>query len=317
MYIDVTHLWRETVENIESRKDELGLVIPPKDKNRILGGTTLNVTRQAREIVSAIGKLCEMLDEHRIAYMSSQHTSPATAMSDAERDQVDIGAEEISKKCKSLITKFRNDIAKIDANSSCQEHLSGIATGLDSYLKTVISNHSEMRAVRVQRHLQHSKMSRLEVTSREKRSLELVDTPVKAPSSLALQEKAMEAAAQAARAMESSDEEEMTQEEAMQLEMENEALMEQLSSLTDSVQQVQHKVVKIAELQEIFTEKVLQQADDIDRVHAQAVAATENIKGGNEAVRTAIQNNASYRVYILFVLLVFSFALLFLDWYND
>jgi len=317
MYIDVTPVWRETVENIENRKDELGLVIPPKDKNRILGGTTLIVTRQAREIVSAIGKLSEMLDQHRIAYMSSQHTSPALAMSDSERDQVDIGAEEISKKCKSLITKFKIDIANIKTNCSSQEHLSGIASGLDSYLKTVISNHSEMRAVRVQRHLQHSKMARLEVTSREKRSqVVLGDTPQKAPSSAALQEKAMEAAAQAARAME-SDEEEMTQEEAMQLEMENEALMDQLSSLTDSVQQVQHKVVKIAELQEIFTEKVLQQADDIDRVHAQTVAATENIKGGNEAVRTAIQNNASYRVYILFVLLVFSFALLFLDWYND
>lgn len=316
MYIDVTPIWRETVENLENRKDELGLVIPTKDKNRILGGTTVGVTRQAREIVSAIGKLSEMLDQHRIAYMSSQHTSPAVAMSDAERDQVDVGAEEISKKCKSLITKFKTDIAKIQTNCSNQEHLAGIATGLDSYLKTVISNHSEMRAVRVQRHLQHSKMARLEVTSREKRSLGIIDTPSKAPSSVALQEKAMEAAA-IARAIESSDEEEMTQEEAMQLEMENEALMEQLSSLTDSVQQVQHKVVKIAELQEIFTEKVLQQADDIDRVHAQTVAATENIKGGNEAVRTAIQNNASYRVYILFVLLVFSFALLFLDWYND
>lgn len=316
MYIDVTPIWRETVENLENRKDELGLVIPTKDKNRILGGTTVGVTRQAREIVSAIGKLSEMLDQHRIAYMSSQHTSPAVAMSDAERDQVDVGAEEISKKCKSLITKFKTDIAKIQTNCSNREHLAGIATGLDSYLKTVISNHSEMRAVRVQRHLQHSKMARLEVTSREKRSLGIIDTPSKAPSSVALQEKAMEAAA-IARAIESSDEEEMTQEEAMQLEMENEALMEQLSSLTDSVQQVQHKVVKIAELQEIFTEKVLQQADDIDRVHAQTVAATENVKGGNEAVRTAIQNNASYRVYILFVLLVFSFALLFLDWYND
>ena len=90
-----------------------------------------------------------------------------------------------------------------------------------------------------------------------------------------------------------------------------------MNNLTDSVQQVKHKVVKIAELQEIFTEKVLQQADDIDKLHLQTVAATENITSGNEEVRQAIQKNASYRVYILFVLLVFSFSLLFLDWYND
>ena len=76
-------------------------------------------------------------------------------------------------------------------------------------------------------------------------------------------------------------------------------------------------MVKIAELQSIFTEKVLEQADDIERIHAETVSSTENIKGGNEAVRQAIQNKASYRVYILFVILVFSFSLLFLDWYNE
>ena len=61
-------------------------------------------------------------------------------------------------------------------------------------------------------------------------------------------------------------------------------------------------MVKIGELQSIFTEKLLEQADDIERVHADTVASTENIKGGNEAVRQAIQNKASYsyRVYILF-----------------
>ena len=85
--------------------------------------------------------------------------------------------------------------------------------------------------------------------------------------------------------------------------------------------------------------QVLEQADILDVVHAQAVNTTENTKvllvvptvfpskdyfdyctylqEGNEEVRKAIQNMASYRVYILFILLVFSFSLLFLDWYND
>ena len=53
--------------------------------------------------------------------------------------------------------------------------------------------------------------------------------------------------------------------------------------------------------------QVLEQADILDHVHAEAVTATENTKEGNEAVRQAIQNKASYRVYILFILLVFSF----------
>ena len=115
---------------------------------------------------------------------------------------------------------------------------------------------------------------------------------------------------------ESEEDEEMTQEEAAMMELENERLMDHLSSLQNQVDQVQSKVVKIAELQSIFTEKVLQQSEDIEKVHEDTVASTENIKGGNEEIRQAIQNKATYRVYILFIILVFSFSLLFLDWYN-
>merc|ERR1712098_513019 len=136
-----------------------------------------------------------------------------------------------------------------------------------------------------------------------------------------LREKAVAAAAEAQplqySAWEDESDEEMTQEESAMMEMENERLIEQLNSLNNAVDQVQSKVVKIAELQSIFTEKVLEQADDVERIHTETVSSTENIKGGNEAVRQAIQNKASYRVYILFVILVFSFSLLFLDWYND
>ena len=100
-------------------------------------------------------------------------------------------------------------------------------------------------------------------------------------------------------------------------EQENEKMYQDLMNLKDDIQQIETKVVKIAELQEIFTEKVLQQRDDIDTIAANAVAATENVKDGNEELRRAIQRNASVRVYVLFFLLVMSFTLLFLDWYNE
>jgi len=319
MYVDLTPAWREMVQLLESRKDELGLVVvSPKDKARILGVNPL--TRQYRDIVTTVGQLAVMLESHRVGYMSSGQTGTGVVMTDTDRDQVDAGAEEVTKKCRQLIAKFRNDLGSLDTNSSTQEHLSEVAAGLDRYLKTVVQIHSNMRAVRVQRQLEHKQLSRLEVKSRESRTREGESTAASAVNQhdmVDLQEKAVAAAAQAASTWESSEDEEMTQEEAQQLELENEELMDQLNNLTDSVQQVHHKVVKIAELQEIFTEKVLQQADDIDRLHLDTVAATENITSGNEEVRQAIQKNASYRVYILFVLLVFSFSLLFLDWYND
>ena len=57
--------------------------------------------------------------------------------------------------------------------------------------------------------------------------------------------------------------------------------------------------MEIAELQSIFTEKVLEQAEDIERVHVDTVASTENINMGNQEIRKAIQNKASYRVHFL------------------
>ena len=135
-----------------------------------------------------------------------------------------------------------------------------------------------------------------------------------------LQEQAISAAASSSKPSgywgESEGEEELGQEEAAMMEFENERLLEHLSSLNNQVEQVQSKVVKIAELQNIFTEKVLQQVETIEQVQADTVASTENVKSGNEAVRQAIQDKATYRVYILFIILVFSFSLLFLDWYN-
>lgn len=62
---------------------------------------------------------------------------------------------------------------------------------------------------------------------------------------------------------------------------------------------------------------MLQQEQDIDRISNTVVGSTENVKDANEQIKQAIQRNAGLRVYVLFFLLVMSFTLLFLDWYND
>lgn len=59
------------------------------------------------------------------------------------------------------------------------------------------------------------------------------------------------------------------------------------------------------------------QKTDIERIATTVIGATENVKDGNEQVKQSIQRNAGLRVYVLFFLIVMSFTLLFLDWYND
>jgi len=112
------------------------------------------------------------------------------------------------------------------------------------------------------------------------------------------------------------EDEELTPEEVQMFEMENKKLFTEMNSLVDEVRQIEGRVVEISQLQEIFSEKVLHQSSQIDRIYETAVGTTENVKGGNEQIREAIKNNASFRVWILFFLVICSLSLLFLDWYN-
>jgi len=306
------------VEDLEKRKEGLGLVIPPKDKSRILAAPATHIRSMAR-IVETVAGLEKLLKEQRCAYLAAHG-----GMLERDRDEVDVGADSISRQCRLLISKYRDEVEGLKVSEEGKQHFCAVADGLDSYLKSVVSVHSEMRAVRVARQIRQKKLSRLEVNSVESRAQEIGAGQGKQGgiSVAELQDAAKAAAAARGKQTYSGfsseeEEEEMSMEEQQAMEMENERLVEQLSSLTSQVEQVQSKVVKVAELQAVFTEKVLEQADILDVVHAQAVNTTENTKEGNEAVRQAIQNKASYRVYILFILLVFSFSLLFLDWYND
>ncbi len=115
--------------------------------------------------------------------------------------------------------------------------------------------------MRVQKQMELNRLSKLELTSRESRKQEIggVGTHM---SQAELREKAVNTAAAISQksGWDSSDEEEqLSPAEAQMLEQENERLMEKLNSLINAVDQVTSKVVKISELQEIFSEKVLQQ----------------------------------------------------------
>lgn len=109
----------------------------------------------------------------------------------------------------------------------------------------------------------------------------------------------------------------LSAEDIQMFEKENKQMFNEFKGLSEEVQQIEKHVYDIAKLQELFTEKVALQKGDIDRISNTVVGATENVKEANEQIKQAIQRNAGLRVYVLFFLLVMSFSLLFLDWYND
>ncbi|VDM42158.1 unnamed protein product [Toxocara canis] len=113
-----------------------------------------------------------------------------------------------------------------------------------------------------------------------------------------------------------STDEPLSEEERVQMVAENEKLYAKLAQVDSDILRIEKQMNQIHRLQETFAEKVLDQERDINFVSETTVHSVENIREGNEQIRQAIQNMASRRVILLFCIIVLTFTLLFLDWYN-
>ncbi|MFH4973789.1 hypothetical protein AB6A40_000498 [Gnathostoma spinigerum] len=108
----------------------------------------------------------------------------------------------------------------------------------------------------------------------------------------------------------------LSEEELTQLMAENEKLFSKATQTHSDIAKIERQMNEIQKLQETFAEKVIDQERDIDRVNETAIHTVENVLEGNTLIREAIKNGASRRVILLFCIIVLSFTLLFLDWYN-
>lgn len=325
--MDISVLFKACVRTIRTRNKALGTLSHGSgdlSKSQILNtsSTKTNFTQKAKEILNQITRLRDFLLEHRKAYLNfGSHLSDLPKMNDYERDKIDSGAQRIIKQCSHLILEFKRECAMQDGSAQLIEHQDAVLDLIDSYLKTVCKIYSEQKAVVMKKILETQKMSKLEseVINNNNKILK------KSPSSHGSEERDKSGETSANNMdvplieAESTllQDDHLSPEELQMFESENEQLYNDLNSLTDEVRQIESKVVHIAELQEIFTEKVLEQEKDVDRIIGTVIGTTENLKDANTQIRQAIQSNAGLRVYVLFFLLVMSFSLLFLDWYND
>ncbi|KIH66834.1 hypothetical protein ANCDUO_02839 [Ancylostoma duodenale] len=116
---------------------------------------------------------------------------------------------------------------------------------------------------------------------------------------------------------------------------ENERMFERFSHVHSHIEGLETQITEIQRLQEAFAEKVcfifvqvniyyfstcsvkvMDQEKDIEIINEAALHTSENLKDGNEWIRQAISNSAGRRVVVLFCIIVITFTLLFLDWYN-
>ncbi|EHB03655.1 Syntaxin-18 [Heterocephalus glaber] len=335
MAVDITLLFRASVKTVKTRNKALGVAVgggvdgnrdelfrrSPRPKG--------DFSSRAREVISHIGKLKDFLLEHRKDYINaySHIMSEYGRMTDTERDQIDQDAQIFMRTCSEAIQQLRTEAHKEINSQQVKEHRTAVLDFTEDYLKRVCKLYSEQRAIRVKRLVDKKRLSRLEpepsAKARESASSEEVsETPSEdseeKPASKAYPEKTVAKVGPELGAVgDSRGEDELSAEEIQMFEQENQRLIGEMNSLFDEVRQIEGKVVEISRLQEIFTEKVLQQEAEIDSIHQLVVGATENIKEGNEDIREAIKNNAGFRVWVLFFLVMCSFSLLFLDWYDS
>ncbi|KAJ0175310.1 hypothetical protein K1T71_009451 [Dendrolimus kikuchii] len=303
--MDITPLFNACIKTVKTRNKTFGIPSPvSEDKQRIFRTKPQNgFMCTARDITSQITRLRDFLLQHREKYLSFYNNSTGDEMSDAERDQIDTGAQRIINTCSHLLKEFRNDNRKVPVSSQTREYMDAVTDLIDMYLKAVCKIHSELKALRVKRAIDIRKLSRLELPKTK--------SSIPNPFVIDKKEKTKENPAEDIDNVDSkkslnlsendvavlSDEGELSAEELQMFESENLQLLNELNSMTEEVRQIESKVLHIAELQEIFTEKVLQQEQDIDRISNTVVGATENVKDANEQIKQAIQRNAGLRVY--------------------
>ena len=103
----------------------------------------------------------------------------------------------------------------------------------------------------------------------------------------------------------------------MVLEQENQQLVHEMKTEFDEIKSIQNKLHEISQLQHIFAEEVLKQKEDVEVIADMTVESALNIAEGNKHIRKAIQKQFTSDGIVLFIIIMFTIALWFLDWYQD
>lgn len=267
--MDITPLFKACIKTVKTRNKAFGIQSPvSEDKQRILRTKPkTDFMNTAKDITSQITRLRDFLLEHRERYLSFYNCETTEEMTEEERDQIDTGAQRIINTCSHLLKEFRNDNRKLSVTAQVQDYMDTVIDVIDAYLKAVCKIHSELKALRVKRALDIRKLSRLELphtksnipnpfTSdkvvQKKKEFDVAEENKEetdnGKSNLNLSENEVAVM---------SDEGELSNEELQMFESENFQLFNELNSMTEEVRQIESKVLHIAELQEIFTEKVI------------------------------------------------------------
>ncbi|GFY83521.1 syntaxin of plants 81 [Actinidia rufa] len=263
--------------------------------------------------LESIGALDQFLTKHKKDYVDLHRTT------EQERDSIEHEVTVFVKACKEQIDILKTGISDEELNSKgwlgikgdhsnadTIAHKHGVVLILSERLHLVTSQFDQLRAIRFQEAINRA-------TPRRKLKRVAASNSMDNSNANDLELKKLDNSEHR-----EPDEVQTGPFRVQQqlLDDETRALQVELTSLLDAVQETETKMVEMSALNHLMSTHVLQQAQQIELLYDQAVEATKNVELGNKELSQAIRRNSSSRTFLLLFLVVLTFSILFLDWYN-
>ena len=114
-----------------------------------------------------------------------------------------------------------------------------------------------------------------------------------------------------------SSERRQNQQQRQEFVNDSDALVAELVEVSRDTQRAESKIVELSALSSMFANVVSKQSQQIEKIYTEALKTTKFLDVGNVEMRKTISRRRSGSNYMAFVLFIATFAVLFLDWFND
>jgi syntaxin 18 len=239
-------------------------------------------------------------------------------MSDERRAKLDIDVENFIDSCVQKLKILQSEII-LDKGNQFIEHRQAVLRIVRRILNDIVAHFNYLKTTKISREMEKKTFDRIECSSKLAPGQSIDDDEVSLHEyqhqSVGDDEVSLDEC-QHQSLLAAEHHTSIDPVEIQALALENSQIHDELITLDDEVRSIGKKVVQISKLQELFTEKVMEQTVDLNSLHETAIRSSENVREGNDLIREAMMKNASTRVFILFYIVTLGFTILFLDWYN-
>ncbi|WP_411023212.1 hypothetical protein, partial [Salmonella sp. s51228] len=111
--------------------------------------------------------------------------------------------------------------------------------------------------------------------------------------------------------------EEIKSEEDIRLEQDNIQLVREMTTQFKEIKDIQNKLHQIYKLQTFFSEEVMRQKEDIEIIADVTDDSVLNVEEGNKQIKKAIEKQFTSDSVLLFVIIILTLAVIYLDWFQD